>query len=210
MISSKLIAHATADSETCLRSMYAHLRDCGYAFSYEDFVSNYRAAVSEFRRTRNDHLREVNNCVWIASTLERMGSKVEPSHPHVVCAVERYFSPWQIALAPDAQDVLEELKSKFAVSLVSNFTDSTFIRRCLKGLGLEDHFAHIVISDSVGWRKPHPNIFKAFLDSFKRKGRRGSVHRGRVSDRRQRSKKHGNKKCSPRQRGQYEYDGRPA
>ena len=158
------IAHATADSETCVRSMYAHLRNCGYAFSYEDFVLNYRAAVSEFRRTRNDHLHEVNNCVWVASTLERMGSKIEPSHPHVICAVEKYFSPWQITLAPDAQDVLKELKSRFTISLVSNFTDSTFIRRCLKRLGIEDHFAHIVISDSVDWRKPHPNIFKAFLD----------------------------------------------
>ena len=158
------IAQANADSETCIRSMYDHLRDCGYAFSYEEFVSNYRAAVSEFRRTRNEQFREVNNCVWIASTLERMGQKVEPSHPSVVHTVERYFSPWQITLAPDALDVLKGLKSMFTVSLVSNFTDSAFICRCLKRLGIEEYFAHVVVSDSVGWRKPHPNIFKVFLD----------------------------------------------
>jgi hypothetical protein len=65
----------------------------------------------EFRRIRNDELREVNNCAWIAATLEKMGSKVGPSHPHVVSAVEKYFSPWEIALAPDAQEVLKELKA---------------------------------------------------------------------------------------------------
>jgi len=158
------IAQAIADSETCVRSMYGHLQDCGYAFSYDDFVLNYRAAVSEFRKTRNEQFREVNNCVWIASTLKRMGSKVEPSHPDVVQTVERYFSPWKITLAPDAQDVLKELKNRFTVSLVSNFTDSNFIHHCLKRLEIAKYFAHIVVSDSVGWRKPHPNIFKAFLD----------------------------------------------
>ena len=158
------IAHVTADSETCIRSMYLHLRECGYAFSFEDFVLNYRAAVSDFRRVRNEDLREVNNCVWVASALERMGLKVEPSHPHVVCAVERYFRPWRISLAPYAHAVLEELKDRFTVCLVSNFTDSKFIRRCLVELGIGDCFAHVVVSDSVGWRKPHPNIFKVFLD----------------------------------------------
>ena len=158
------IVQANADSETCIRSMYDHLRGCGHAFSYEEFVLNYRAAVSEFRKTRNEQLREVNNCVWVASTLERMGQKVEPSHPSVVRTVESYFGPWQITLMPDALDVLKELKSMFTVSLVSNFTDSAFIRRCLKRLGIEECFAHVVVSDSVGWRKPHPNIFKVFLD----------------------------------------------
>lgn len=161
------IAYATADSETCIRSMYAHLRGCGYAFSYEDFVLNYRAAVSDFRRTRNDDLREVNNCVWVASALERLGLEVERSSPHVVCAVERYFSSWRITLAPDARAVLEELKGRFTVCLVSNFTDSRFIRRCLVELGIGDCFAHVVVSDSIGWRKPHPNIFKVFLDLSK-------------------------------------------
>ncbi len=158
------LVQVSADSESCIRSMYDSLRDCGYAFSYEDFVLNYRAATSEFRKTRNEQLREVNNCIWVASTLEKMGQRVKPSHQDIVRTVERYFSPWQIALAPDALNVLKWLNSRFTVSLITNFTDTAFICRCLKRLGIEEFFAHVVVSDSVGWRKPHPNIFKVFLD----------------------------------------------
>lgn len=157
------LVEAEADWEACVLSMCRHLRSCGYDFSDDAFISNYRAAVVEYRERRHEDLREVNNCVWVADTLRRMSFEARPSSPHIISAVERYFNPWQVSVAPDAHSVLERLRGKFTVALVSNFTDSDFLHRSLSRLGFEGFFDHVIDSDSVGWRKPHPVIFRRFL-----------------------------------------------
>jgi len=158
------LVEAEADWEDCVLSMCRHLRGCGYEFADSAFISNYRAAAVEYRKTRREDLREVNNCVWVADTLRRMSFEAEPSSPHIISAVERYFSPWQLSVAPDAHGVLRRLQGKFKIALVSNFTDSAFLHRCLDKLGIEGFFDSVIDSDSVGWRKPHPEIFKRFLE----------------------------------------------
>ncbi|KON30933.1 hypothetical protein AC482_02515 [miscellaneous Crenarchaeota group-15 archaeon DG-45] len=158
------LVDAEADWEDCVRSMCGHLRDRGYEFSDDDFISCYRAAAVEHRKARREELREVNNRVWVADALSRMSFEVEASSPHVVSAVERYFSPWRLTVAPDAHEVLERLHGKFKIALVSNFTDSAYLHRCLEALGLEEFFDGVIVSDSVGWRKPHPAIFETFLE----------------------------------------------
>lgn len=158
------LVEAEADWRTGVLSMCRHLRGCGYAFSDDAFVSNYQAVVAEYRRIRYEELREVNNGVWVADTLRRMGLEAQPSSPHIISAVERYFDAWKITVAPDAPGVLERLRGRFTLALVSNFTDGSFLRRLLGRLGIGAYFDHIIDSDSVGWRKPHPAIFQRFLE----------------------------------------------
>lgn len=157
------LVEAKANSMECVLSMCKYLQKIGYEFSDEDFIRNYHSVVESFRKLRNDDLREVNNCVWVAYTLKKMGYEVELSSPYIISAVDRYFDSWQITLASDATEVLKLLKGKFTVSLISNFTDSTFLHRSLKRLEIEEFFDHVIDSDSIGWRKPHPEIFKRFL-----------------------------------------------
>lgn len=152
------------DWKACTSFMCSHLHECGYEFSDDSFISNYRAVVAEFRKVRYEDLREINNSVWVADTLKRMGHTVEPSDPDIISAVEKYFEPWQVKAAPDACLVLEELKEKFTISLVSNFTDEVFLQKSLRKIGIEQFFHNIIVSNTVGWRKPHPEIFKRFLE----------------------------------------------
>ena len=159
------IVNANAEGKACIDSMYNSLRSFGYTFTDTDFLTNYQAATSSYRTTRNSELREINNCTWISETLKRMGYETEPTHPQVISVVENYFKPWKIELAPDAIDILQKINGRYTVSLVSNFTDSKFLKKTLKELGITLFFDHIIISDDVGWRKPHPQIFKQFLES---------------------------------------------
>ena len=152
-----------ADRDVCILSMYKHLQKRGYKISYDDFRVNYQAVAIEQSKFRYETLREVNNCIWVANTLKRMGIKVEAYSPDISSAVENYFNPWKLVIFPDTKMVLERLKEDFKISLVSNFTDSAFLRRSLSKVGIEKFFDHIIDSDAVGWRKPHPNIFKHFL-----------------------------------------------
>lgn len=157
------LVDAQADWRECVLLTCKYLQRYGYDFSDDDFMSNYREVVSEHRKTRYETFREVNNCVWVADTLNRLGIEVESSCPDIKSAVDEYFNLWELTLAPDAPTVLRSLNKKYTVSLVSNFTHSFFLHQSLRKLGIEKFFDHIIDSDTVGWRKPHPNIFNHFL-----------------------------------------------
>lgn len=158
------LVDAEADWEDCVRSMCGQLRDCGYELSDDDFISCYLEVAAEHRKKRRKALIEVSNYVWVADALRRMNFEAEPSSPYVVSAVERYFSTWRLTVALDAHDVLGRLHGRFKIALVSNFTDSAYLRRCLEGLGIEGFFDSVIVSETVGWRKPHPEIFETFLE----------------------------------------------
>jgi putative hydrolase of the HAD superfamily len=66
-----------------------------------------------------------------------------------------------------ASNVLKKLSRRFQLALVSNFSYSPFIYRVLKQMGIDPFFDYILISDSFGWRKPHPKIFTHLLDISK-------------------------------------------
>jgi len=158
------LVEAEADRDTCVSKMCDRLRECGYAIDDEDFASHYRSTATEHRRTREADLREVNNCVWISDALRRMGYEAEPSSLNVVSTVEAYFDQWRITLYPDALSFLKLIRGRYTIALVSNFTDSAFLHRSLSRLGIDGFFDFVVDSDVIGWRKPHPTIFKRFLE----------------------------------------------
>ena len=60
-------------------------------------------------------------------------------------------------------DVMSDLAQKARLGLCSNFTDSATARRILVESGLADTLHSLVISEDVGVRKPHPEIFEAIL-----------------------------------------------
>jgi putative hydrolase of the HAD superfamily len=92
-----------------------------------------------------------------------MGIDRDASNPDILTAVDKYFSLWQISIAPDARDSLKELGEMFEIALVSNFTHSAFLHRTLTRLDIRQFFDYIIDSDDLGWRKPHQNIFKELL-----------------------------------------------
>lgn len=160
------LVEAKADVNDCISSMCLNLERCGLSFSEGDFIESYRATIHEYREIRNKDLREVTNYVWLCDTLNRLGFKVEVTDQAIVSTIEQYFDVWKTSIYPEVPEVLKRISSEFRTSLVSNFTDSSFLRRTLRKFDLETYFDSIVVSDIVGWRKPHPRIFKRFMDSL--------------------------------------------
>jgi len=72
---------------------------------------------------------------------------------------------WQdeVPLAEEARDVLQGLKQKVGLVLVSNFDHGPHVTRLLDRLGLTALFSHTVVSDDVGYSKPQPEIFRIAL-----------------------------------------------
>ena len=156
------LVEAKADQETCVYSMCNYLQECGYLFNGKEFFKNYRNVTTKHRKKRHDDLREVNNCVWVSETLAQMGI-VDTQPIDIESAVDTYFSNWQINLFPEALKTLKTLRTRYKIVLVSNFTDSIFLNKTIRDLGIKTYLDHVIDSDSFGWRKPHPKIFKHFL-----------------------------------------------
>jgi len=59
--------------------------------------------------------------------------------------------------------LLERLARTHRLAVVSNFDYTPTALGILEAAGVRDLFAAVVVSDEVGWRKPHPDIFAAAL-----------------------------------------------
>jgi putative hydrolase of the HAD superfamily len=82
---------------------------------------------------------------------------------------------WQRFVRPDPESrpVLQALRRRYRLALISNFDHPPHVRRALGECGLEDAFDAIIVSAEVGVKKPDPEIFRIALE-------RTGVERGSV------------------------------
>jgi putative hydrolase of the HAD superfamily len=122
------------------------------------------AAVRFFKEARSDG-RETHNRYWISSALETLGYSVNPFDPLVEKGIEAYFSSFleYSNLIPGTIEMLDSLRDRYRLGLLSNFTHPPAADLLLKRLGLPRFFESIVISGQVGFCKPHPKVFEIFL-----------------------------------------------
>jgi putative hydrolase of the HAD superfamily len=78
---------------------------------------------------------------------------------------ETTASRWQaeMRLDPEAIPVLDRLRSKKRLALVSNFDHPPHVHRLVADLELEPYFETVVVSGDVGCKKPDPAIFNPAL-----------------------------------------------
>lgn len=66
---------------------------------------------------------------------------------------------WEIY--PEVVEVLEKLRPRFQLAVVSNFDGR--LRMILEHLGISKFFSHIFVSSEIGADKPNPEIFRRAL-----------------------------------------------
>lgn len=157
------LVEAKAEVHRCLSSICEKLHQHEINISDEEFTRTYRGVASDQREVRRNTQKEVSNRILLVETLKRLGYDVEDDSSPIVEAVEAYFEPWKLSVYEDAWKAVERLRSTFRFGLISNFTDSSFLRSSLRRLGLENYFEFVLVSEEVGWRKPHPLIFNRLL-----------------------------------------------
>lgn len=77
-------------------------------------------------------------------------------------AYSHFAEPDVWELYPETIDVLEELRSRYQLGVISNFDGR--LRMILKQLGVTKYFTEIVISSDVGADKPEPLIFRRAVE----------------------------------------------
>ena len=145
-----------------LDAFYSCLREIGLSVSKEEFTT----ACDQFLGRA-----EPQNPIAEFSLLENRiyefarDFKLTASKDEVKNTAEALVNSWQdfIDIDPHTKHVLETLKQKYILGLVSNFDHPAHVRKCLKEEGIDILFDTIVVSAEVGTKKPDPAVFDRAL-----------------------------------------------
>jgi HAD superfamily hydrolase (TIGR01549 family) len=144
------------------------LQGSGLALDDDEFKKVHRdAAVTFIKETRHDG-RETHNRLWISAALQSLGHDVHPDDARIAVAVEDYFSAFyeHCRLIPGTLELLENLKKRFRLGLLSNFTHAPAASEIIDRLALAPLFDVVLISGDLGYRKPHPTVFRSLLEAL--------------------------------------------
>lgn len=135
---------------------------------YDDLLAAVMRVTEELVRGRPPHYREVPSRERFRRALEQLGLTGE----RTPVLAERLSLAHMTHLAastmlPAGHDtLLHVLGTRYRLGLVSNFDHAPTARRILADHGIARYFETIVISDEVGRRKPHPEIFATALKAL--------------------------------------------
>jgi len=145
---------------------YAYVgREVGLNLDAQQLERAFHVAWQQMpRRPAIDGPRENDDKSWWRELVGHVFDQVAPSVIELDCdnffevAYEHFAEPgvWQIY--PEVPEVLEQLRPRFQLAVVSNF--DTRLRFILQHLGISRYFSYIFISSELGADKPDPEIFR--------------------------------------------------
>src|SRR6266705_6898021 len=119
------------------------------------------------QRAAIDGPRENDDKGWWRQLVDRVLEQVAPSLGELdrdnffEIAYEHFAEAGVWELYPDVAEVLEKLRPRFRLAVISNFDGR--LRFILQHLGISKFFSHIFISSEIGADKPDPEIYRRAL-----------------------------------------------
>lgn len=163
-----LIAAEPGGVDRAMARITGNLREAGFILEEETFKTAYRQAAIGYIKEARREGRETHNRFWISATLAELGYVLTPDDPRIASAVEAYFSAFYdfCYLVPGTLEMLQALRERFPLGLLSNFTHAPAARGLMDHLGLTPFFEVILISGDLGFRKPHPYVFEQLVSAL--------------------------------------------
>ena len=157
--------YALRDALTRLTGSLAQM---GLRPEYGQFKKAYREAALGFIKRANKEGKETHNRFWISAALQTLGYDIGPDDPRISPAIDAYFSTFLDFChpIPGTIEMLERLKGKYRLGLLSNFTHAPAALKIIDHMGLSPFFDVVLISGQIGYRKPHPSVFRRLIESL--------------------------------------------
>ena len=148
---------------------YAYVgREVGLNLDAQQLERAFHAAWQRLpRRPAIDGPRENDDKGWWRELVGHVLDKVAPSLSELdrdnffEIAYEHFAEAGVWKLYPDVPEVLEQLRPRFQLAVISNFDGR--LRLILQNLGISKYFANVFISSELGADKPDPEIFRRAL-----------------------------------------------
>ncbi len=149
------------NSQETIRDLYENFQLNRFGFKdFEDFYSTYYKVNDQYWRFyRQGKVTKAQLRVgrFRDTLLDRNVNHDELSEQ----MAEFYVShgPYKTNLLPGAKEILDYLAKSYELHLITNgFKEVQHIK--LRESGLRDYFDELIISEEVGFQKPHPEIFR--------------------------------------------------
>jgi putative hydrolase of the HAD superfamily len=151
--------------ETSKKKVHKAISDAGFKVEATKFLEAYTQAHRKYHKVRYEQLVEVTNAVWIAEALNSLGVETSAEDTRIRIALNSFFEDYvnSFELRPCAKHVLAQASERCKIGLISNFTYAPVVYAALRRLSINRFFNAVLVSDAVGWRKPHPKIFEETL-----------------------------------------------
>ena len=148
---------------------YAYVgREVGLKLDAQKLERAFHSAWQQMpRRAAIDGPRENDDKGWWRELVGRVFDQVAPSLSELdrdnffEIAYEHFAEAGVWKLYPEVLHVLEQLRERFQLAVISNFDGR--LRLILQNLGISKYFAHVFISSELGADKPDPEIFRRAL-----------------------------------------------
>lgn len=141
----------------------------GFNVDPKCFLDAYSSAHEKYQVVRYQELIEVTNAVWIAEALNNLGFNTDSEDTRIRTAVNVFFKDYlnSLRLRSCTREMLQKTSVDYKMGLISNFTYAPVIHAGLRKLCINHFFNVILVSEDVGWRKPHRQIFETALKRLK-------------------------------------------
>jgi len=148
-----------------LRKLYEFLSRNGIRIPFEDFRHVYFEIRDRFYSESRQTLEEPHFNVRVSQTLQRFGYNLDICDPIVTGATMAFADEFMhyVHLDNEATEVLQNLKGRYKLGVVSNFAIPECGLTLLSKFRLRGFFDVVVISGEVNRRKPSAEIFEKAL-----------------------------------------------
>lgn len=149
------------NAEETLLELYQHykLDELGLS-SAEEFILNY--TLNNHALWADYHLGKISKDILRAERFKRTFVQMGILPELVPMQFEKDYvrlSPTKTNLFEGSLKVLEYLKQRYQLHIITNgFKETTITKMNLSGLN--PYFQNVIISEDVGFNKPHPNVFQ--------------------------------------------------
>ena len=148
---------------------YAYVgREVGLDLDAQQLESAFHSAWQQMpRRPVIDGARENDDKGWWHELVGHVFDQLAPSLSEFdrdnffEIAYEHFAEAGVWELYPEVPEVLEQLRPRFQLAVISNFDGR--LRFILQHVGISNYFSHIFISSELGADKPDPEIFRRAL-----------------------------------------------
>lgn len=151
-----------------INALTLDLMDRGYSVPASSFTAAFRERMNEYYYQRETEFIEYTTGRILMDLLNEFGfAEITPEQLRAPLARMYSFTEEHWKLEEDARQMLDQLKAQdFRLGIVSNAADEADVQTLVDQHGLRGYFEQILISASVGYRKPHPYIFQMALSHF--------------------------------------------
>jgi putative hydrolase of the HAD superfamily len=162
-----LVHYRDSRTEQGYHGSYDLVQRYGATASYEEFLDLWSAVSAGFDRRSDADDSEFSMAEAGSAFLTRLLRRT-PTAGETDGFVERYVAEWDtgVTYIDGVDRMLAELARTHRLAVVSNTHSPTLVPAHLARMGVADLFATVVLSVTVGWRKPHPAIYQAALDAL--------------------------------------------